>query len=143
MQVYACGYNAYGQAGRLPVQRPGADDAFEPSLANIPFDGGIGAESVELLVCGADHAIVLLSNATMYGFGLNSFGQLMDETNSGLSNPNPQFISIDPDGEEPLRCNFRSHFRCHSVGWWFQFFAPLSFPIPSLISYSWGQPVPY
>lgn len=130
MRVYACGYNAFGQAGRLPVQQPGANDAFEPSLANIPLVGGIGAERVEMLACGSDHAIVLLSNASMYGFGLNSFGQLMDETNAGLANPNPQFLSISPNGEGPFHCYCYFNFN-HCVSFHFPSFPFLPFSILS------------
>lgn len=99
-RVYACGYNAYGQAGRIPVQSVGQETAYETDLANVPLVGGLGAVTVAGLVCGSDHSFVLLSNSSLLGFGLNSFGQLMVETNAGLANPNPQFVAVDRNSEQ-------------------------------------------
>jgi alpha-tubulin suppressor-like RCC1 family protein len=83
-QLYAFGWNYYGQLGRaanngINVANP------TPTLVGLP--GATG--SVTQIAAGAFHSLALTSTGQLYAFGENLFGELGSATNSGTEKPNP------------------------------------------------------
>ena len=83
-QLYAFGYNYYGQLGNATNNgNPNPNPA--PTLVGLP--GAIGP--VTQIAAGDLHSLALTSSGQLYAFGQNFYGQLGSATNSATNNPNP------------------------------------------------------
>ena len=83
-QLYAFGYNWYGQLGNATGNGAGTANPT-PGLMTLPGQTG----SISHVAAGMDHSLAVTSSGQLYSFGLNSFGQLGRPTNSGTLTPNP------------------------------------------------------
>jgi alpha-tubulin suppressor-like RCC1 family protein len=83
-QLYAFGFNFYGQLGSTTNNGTGKANPT-PTLVTLP--GASGA--VTQLAAGQEHSLAVTSTGQLYGFGSNAYGQLGSATNSGTGNPNP------------------------------------------------------
>jgi len=64
--VYSCGLNSNGQLGNGTT-----NNSLSLSIVNLPQ-----GKNVKEVICGGYHTIVLMTDNTLYGCGLNSSGQL-------------------------------------------------------------------
>jgi alpha-tubulin suppressor-like RCC1 family protein len=88
-QVYTCGYNFYGQLGRIGNE---TNDIPNPKFEII--DPNVG--KVKQISCGYEHTAILLTNGLVYTCGYNVYGQLGRLGNGTNNNiPNPKFLKID------------------------------------------------
>jgi alpha-tubulin suppressor-like RCC1 family protein len=83
-QLYAFGWNYYGQLGRAANNGVNVANPT-PTLVGLP--GATGA--VTQIAAGAFHSLVLTSTGQLYAFGENLFGELGNPTNSGTEKPTP------------------------------------------------------
>jgi alpha-tubulin suppressor-like RCC1 family protein len=83
-KVLAFGANQYGEVGK-----PANSDA-NPTPTVV---GGLSG--VTAIAAGAFFSLALRGDGTVWGFGLNSLGQLGTTTNSGTSTPNPTPLQAD------------------------------------------------
>ena len=83
-QLYAFGFNEYGQLGSVTNSGTGSPNPT-PTLVTLP--GEIGA--VTQVAAGIDHTLAVTASGQLYAFGLNEFGQLGSATKSGTVSPNP------------------------------------------------------
>ena len=79
-QLYAFGYNGYGQLGKAANNTPNP----VPALVTLP--GQVG--QVMQAAAGSNHSLVLTSSGQLYAFGYNWYGQLGNATNNGTLTPN-------------------------------------------------------
>ena len=77
-QLYAFGYNAYGELG-IATNSGTVTPNPTPTLVTLP--GQIGP--VTQITAGGNHSLVVTSSGQLYAFGLNQYGQLGNATNSG------------------------------------------------------------
>jgi hypothetical protein len=88
-QLYAFGYNGFGQLGS--TTNNGTDEAVPPTLVGLP--GATGP--VVQVDAGWNYSLAVTSTEQLYAFGLNDSGQLGSTTNNdtnpnnGTSKPNP------------------------------------------------------
>ena len=83
-QLYAFGYNYYGQLGSA-VNNTTTNPNATPALVTLP-----GATGPVTDVAGGDEfSLALTSTGQLYSFGINSEGQLGVATNSGTPTPTP------------------------------------------------------
>ncbi len=79
--VWAVGSNTYGQLGTAP----GATGSSpHPTPAQVP-----GLSNVTDVAAGFGASLALQGDGTVWGFGLNDFGQLGTATNNNTTNDNP------------------------------------------------------
>ena len=83
-ELYAFGYNRYGQLGSTANNGTGNPNPT-PALVSLPGASG----QVIQVAAGGDHSLVLTSAGQLYAFGRNSYGQLGSATNNGTVNPSP------------------------------------------------------
>jgi alpha-tubulin suppressor-like RCC1 family protein len=83
-QLYAFGYNQYGQLGITTNSGTGNENPT-PTLVSLPGASG----PVTQIAAGGDHSLAVTSTGQLYAFGYNQYGQLGIATNSGTSNANP------------------------------------------------------
>jgi alpha-tubulin suppressor-like RCC1 family protein len=83
-QLYAFGYNHYGQLGSATSNNTNNPNPT-PALVSLPGAGG----PVSKVGSGGDYSLALTSSGQLYAFGENYYGQLGSATNRGTSNPNP------------------------------------------------------
>jgi len=83
-QLYAFGYNYYGQLGSPTNDVTGTPNPT-PMLVTLP--GEIG--TVTRVAAGPDSSLVATSSGQIYAFGSNYYGQLGSTTNNSSSSPNP------------------------------------------------------
>ena len=83
-QLYAFGYNHYGQLGSATSNNTNNPNPT-PALVSLPGASG----PVSKVGSGGDYSLALTSSGQLYAFGENYYGQLGSATNSGTSNPNP------------------------------------------------------
>jgi alpha-tubulin suppressor-like RCC1 family protein len=76
-KVYAWGYNAEGEFGNGITSVPGG-----PVLVNIP--GGV---TVTAIAAGGSHGLALTSTGAVYAWGMNTSGQLGDNTTTNQTSP--------------------------------------------------------
>src|SRR5262249_23041585 len=70
-QLYAFGYNRYGQLGN-PTNNGTPKPNPTPTLVTLP--GEIGAPTQ--IAAGAVHTLVITASGQLYAFGFNQYGQL-------------------------------------------------------------------
>jgi alpha-tubulin suppressor-like RCC1 family protein len=83
-QLYAFGYNYYGQLGSTTNVKTGTPDPT-PTLVSLP--GEIG--TVTQTAAGSSSSLVVTSSGQLYAFGANYYGELGNTTHIGTSEPNP------------------------------------------------------
>ncbi len=83
-QLYAFGYNHYGELGSATNNGTGNPNPT-PALVSLPGASG----PVTQIAAGGDHSLALTSSGQLYAFGYNYYGELGSATNSGTANPNP------------------------------------------------------
>lgn len=83
-QLYAFGYNRYGQLGNATnIGTPNPNPT--PTLVSLPGEVGVPTQ----IAAGAVHTLVITSSGQLYAFGSNVFGELGTTTNVETSNANP------------------------------------------------------
>src|ERR1700729_416656 len=75
-QLYAFGYNFFGQLGTSANKGTGQANPTPPL---VPLPGAIGP--VTQVAAGANHSLVVTASGQLYAFGYNFFGQLGSVTN--------------------------------------------------------------
>jgi len=93
-QVYAFGYDGFGELGSLLSEEFEIETGDSvPALVNLPA-GATGA--VVRIAAGHVHSLALTSTGQLYAFGGNEFGQLGSQTNSGTeeSNAEPTLVTL-------------------------------------------------
>jgi alpha-tubulin suppressor-like RCC1 family protein len=90
--LWSFGDNLYGQLGQsnyytVPYQLYRVGEGMTINLTK---------EMVSTFACGGDHVVVLSADGTVWTFGKNLYGQLMQDTNVGLNNQNFQPSAVDP-----------------------------------------------
>jgi YD repeat-containing protein len=95
-QLYAFGYNNYGQLGSVTNS---ASDNPNPALVSLPGASG----PVTRVAAGEAHSLAVTSTGQLYAFGWNLYGQLGSTTNSGTleANPTPTLVSL-PGASGPV-----------------------------------------
>jgi len=96
-QLYAFGYNFYGQLGSATnsgTVKP------NPTPTPVSLPGATGP--VVQIAAGDLHSLALTATGQLYAFGLNDFGQLGSATNNGTTNPNPTPTPVTPPGATGL-----------------------------------------
>ena len=83
-QLYAFGYNRYGELGS--ATNNGTTGA-NPTPMAVVLPGQVG--TVTQVAAGADHSLALTSSGQLYAFGYNYDGELGNATNNGTTNANP------------------------------------------------------
>ena len=83
-QLYASGYNFYGQLGVAAGVGTG-NPTPTPTLVTLP--GQVG--TVAHVAAGTSHSLAVTSSGQLYTFGNNYYGQLGNATNTTTTNPNP------------------------------------------------------
>jgi alpha-tubulin suppressor-like RCC1 family protein len=83
-QLYAFGYNKYGQLGNATGNNTNSANPT-PILVGLP--GQIGG--VTSVAAGANHSLAATSSGQLYAFGYNREGELGNVINNGTLNPNP------------------------------------------------------
>jgi alpha-tubulin suppressor-like RCC1 family protein len=84
-RVLAFGANQYGELG----------SSNNPGGANPTPTVVAGLTGVTAIAAGAFFSLALRNDGTVWGFGLNSLGQLGSTTNSGTNTPNPTPLKAD------------------------------------------------
>ena len=83
-QLYAFGLNEFGQLGvAINSGTPTANPT--PTLVSLPGASG----PVTQIAAGGDHSLAVTSTGQLFAFGLNEFGQLGIEAQSGTNSANP------------------------------------------------------
>ena len=93
-QLYAFGYNYYGQLGITTNDLTGTPNPT-PTLVTLP--GEIG--TVTQVAAGPDNSLVATSAGQLYAFGSNYYGQLGSTANNSTSSPNPTPTLVTLPGE--------------------------------------------
>jgi alpha-tubulin suppressor-like RCC1 family protein len=93
-QLYAFGYNYYGQLGSTTNNLTGFANPT-PTLVTLP--GEIG--TVTQIAAGQDDSLVATSSGQLYAFGSNYYGELGSTTNNLASSPNPTPTLVGLAGE--------------------------------------------
>jgi alpha-tubulin suppressor-like RCC1 family protein len=93
-QLYAFGFNYYGQLGRSANTSSG-DPNPTPTVVTLP--GEIGP--VTQVAAGANHSLAVTASGQLYAFGYNGYGGLGSATNSGTGNPSPTPTPVSLPGE--------------------------------------------
>jgi hypothetical protein len=90
-QLYAFGFNRYGQLGST-TNNGTATATPTPALVALP--GQIGA--ITQVAAGGYHSLALTASGQLYAFGWNFYGQVGNETTNGkdTANPNPAFVTL-------------------------------------------------
>jgi alpha-tubulin suppressor-like RCC1 family protein len=82
-QLYAFGENDLGQLGN-EVNNKSPEPNPKPTIVALP-----PGDKVTQIAAGSEFSLVLTSTGQLYGFGMNSGGQLGNATNAGIAEPNP------------------------------------------------------
>jgi hypothetical protein len=93
-QLYAFGYNYYGQLGSTTNVKTGNPNPT-PTLVTLP--GEIG--TVTQTAAGSASSLVVTSSGQLYAFGSNYYGELGNTTNIGTPEPNPTPTLVTLPGE--------------------------------------------
>jgi alpha-tubulin suppressor-like RCC1 family protein len=94
-QLYAFGYNRYGQIGTAAGN--GTNDPNPtPAPVNVP---GANGRIVQIAAAG-NHSLALTDSDQLYAFGFNRYGQLGTATNNGTNNPNPTPAPLNLPGAD-------------------------------------------
>ena len=83
-QLYAFGFNRYGQLGNTTNS---GNPSPNPTPTRVVLPGATG--TISGVAAGIDHSLALTTTGQLYAFGLNDYGELGISPNSGTSNPNP------------------------------------------------------
>ncbi len=89
-QLYAFGYNYYGQLGSA-TNNGTNNPTPTPTLVTLPGASG----PLTQIAAGYGHSLALTSSGQLYAFGENFYGELGSATNNGTSNPNPTPALVD------------------------------------------------
>jgi alpha-tubulin suppressor-like RCC1 family protein len=92
-QLYAFGYNWYGQLGS--TTNNGTSNP-NPTPAPLSLPGASGP--VAQIAAGRNHSLAVTSTGQLYAFGENDYGQLGSATNNGTANPNPTPAQVSLPG---------------------------------------------
>ncbi len=84
-QLYAFGENDLGQLGN-EVNNKSPKPNPTPTIVTLPPSA---TGSVTQIAAGSEFSLALTSTGQLYGFGMNSGGQLGNATNVGIAEPNP------------------------------------------------------
>jgi alpha-tubulin suppressor-like RCC1 family protein/uncharacterized protein YecT (DUF1311 family) len=93
-QLYAFGYNFYGQLGSAT---DGTTNNPNPTPTLVTLPGEIGP--VTQVAAGDNHSLAVTASGQLYAFGYNDFGELGSATNNGTNNPNPTPTLVGLPGE--------------------------------------------
>jgi alpha-tubulin suppressor-like RCC1 family protein/uncharacterized protein YecT (DUF1311 family) len=93
-QLYAFGFNEYGQLGSSADSGTNNPDPT-PTLVGLP--GAIGP--VTQVAAGEDHSLAVTASGQLYAFGFNYYGQLGRSTNTSSGDPNPTPTVVTLAGE--------------------------------------------
>lgn len=104
-QLYAFGYNFYGQLG-IEAGIGSGSGISTPTLVTLPGASG----PVTQIAAGFSQSLAVTSTGQVYAFGANLYGQLGIEAGSGTTNPNhtpalvglPAGATIDTVARGPL-----------------------------------------
>ena len=94
-QLYAFGYNYYGQLGSATNNGTG-NPSPTPALVSLPGASG----PVTQVAAGYEHSLALTSSGQLYAFGSNYHGQLGSAANE-IPNPTPALVSL-PGASSPV-----------------------------------------
>ncbi len=83
-QLYAFGFNYYGQLGNATNTGMVTPNPT-PTLVTLPGQAGTIAD----IAAGQHYSLVLTTSGQLYAFGSNVYGELSDATNMGTGNSNP------------------------------------------------------
>ncbi len=99
-QLYAFGFNYYGQLGTTSNLETSNANPI-PALVSLP--GEVGAPTQ--IAAGASHTLALTSSGQLYAFGRNQYGQLGSEVNSetNIANPTPALVSLPGEVGAPTQ----------------------------------------
>jgi len=84
-QLYAFGYNYYGQLGNPANVKVVDEPNPVPAIVALPGQSG----QIAQVAAGARHSLALTSSDQLYAFGGNEYGQLGVTANAGSIEPNP------------------------------------------------------
>ena len=99
-QLYAFGYNRYGQLGNATnIGTPKPNPT--PALVSLPGEVGVPTQ----IAAGAVHSLVITSSGQLYAFGFNFYGELGTTANVETSNanPTPSLVSLPGAMGAPTR----------------------------------------
>jgi alpha-tubulin suppressor-like RCC1 family protein len=90
-QVYAFGWNYYGQLGSTTNNTSGNPNPA-PTLVSLPGEVG----PVTQIAAGENHSLAVTSSGQLYAFGWNYYGQLGNATNNAgnTANPTPTLVAF-------------------------------------------------
>jgi alpha-tubulin suppressor-like RCC1 family protein len=94
-QLYAFGYNFYGQLGNATNNEFTFEPPLPPEPVTLPGEDG----PVTKAVAGCDFSLAVTGSGQLYAFGENWYGQLGNETNvevgvTGKANPTPTLVTL-------------------------------------------------
>jgi alpha-tubulin suppressor-like RCC1 family protein len=93
-QLYAFGYNYYGQLGSTTNDLTGTPNPT-PTLVGLPGESG----TVIQAAAGSSDSFAVTSSGQLYAFGENYYGELGSATNNGTATPNPTPTQVPLPGE--------------------------------------------
>ena len=93
-QLYAFGYNFFGQLGNATNNGTSTPNPT-PTLVTLP--GQIG--TIADISASEEFSLALTSTGQLYVFGSNRYGQLGNATNAATGNPNPQPTPVTLPGQ--------------------------------------------
>ena len=93
-QLYAFGFNYYGQLGRSANTSSGDPN---PTPTVVTLAGEIGP--VTQVAAGGNHSLAVTASGQLYAFGYNGYGGLGSATNSGTGNPTSTPTPVSLPGE--------------------------------------------
>jgi alpha-tubulin suppressor-like RCC1 family protein len=88
-QLYAFGYNRYGELGTATNNNT---DNANPTPAPVVLPGATGR--VVQVVAGGTHSLAVTSSGQLYAFGKNASGELGTTANNATTNPNPTPVEV-------------------------------------------------
>ena len=109
-QLYAFGYNWYGQLGN--ATNIGTTNANPgPALVTLPAANGLVVQ-----VSATDNSsFAVTSTGQLFAFGFNDFGQLGLAANSGTAGPNPDPATVLLPGGERVETVARGSYATHTL----------------------------
>jgi alpha-tubulin suppressor-like RCC1 family protein/uncharacterized protein YecT (DUF1311 family) len=93
-QLYAFGFNYYGQLGRSANTSSG-DPNPTPTVVTLPGEVG----PVTRVAAGGNHSLAVTASGQLYAFGFNGYGGLGSATNNGTGTPTPTPTPVSLPGE--------------------------------------------
>ena len=100
-QLYAFGFNYYGQLGNATTINTSIPNST-PAVVGLP--GQVGP--VTQVAAGENYSLAATSSGQLYAFGNNYYGQLGNATNNGTNNPNPTPVLVTLPGQTGTIADF-------------------------------------